>query len=226
MRCLAFLLLAVATTSAHAADRKLNVLFIAVDDLRPELGCYGTPIIQSPHIDAIAAKGLVFERAYCQQAVCSPTRSSLLTGRRPDTTKVYDLQTHFRRALPDVVTLPQRFKEAGWHTQSFGKIYHGGYDDPASWTKPAWFPNRANANAKTAALDPDSEFGALEFVAALQDQPAKKPAARKKQAAANDENVERDPKTGLILKGARPARGPKGPAFEAATRETTNWLMA
>ncbi|HVJ67048.1 MAG TPA: sulfatase-like hydrolase/transferase, partial [Caulifigura sp.] len=74
MRPIVFLFLATAAASAHAAEKKLNVLFIAVDDLRPELGCYGTPIIKSPNIDALAAKGLVFDRAYCQQAVCSPTR--------------------------------------------------------------------------------------------------------------------------------------------------------
>ncbi len=200
-----------AASSLAAAEKKRNVLFIAVDDLRPELGCYGTPIIKSPNIDALAAKGMVFERAYCQQAVCSPTRSSLLTGRRPDTTQVYDLVTHFRRALPDVVTLPQQFKNAGWHTQSFGKIYHGGFDDPASWTEPAWFPGARGR--KTAALDEDSEFGELQFVAALQNQ------QRQAQRRQNQpQNVERDPKSGIILKGQRPNRGPKGVAFEASEK--------
>jgi arylsulfatase A-like enzyme len=79
---------------------------------------------------------MVFERAYCQQAVCSPSRTSLMTGRRPDTTKVYDLVTHFRTHIPDVVTLPQHFKNHGYHAQAFGKIYHGGYDDPPSWSVP------------------------------------------------------------------------------------------
>jgi arylsulfatase A-like enzyme len=121
---------------ARAAPVRLNVLFIAVDDLRPELGCYDHPVVQSPNIDRLAARGLVCNRAYCQQAVCSPSRSSLLTGRRPDTTKVYDLQTHFRTHIPDVITLPQYFKQQGYHVQGFGKIYHGGYDDPPSWTVP------------------------------------------------------------------------------------------
>ena len=115
---------------------KPNILFIAVDDLRPELGCYGKRYIHSPNIDRIAARGMVFERAYCQQAVCSPTRSSLLTGTRPDTTKVWDLETHFRTALPNVVTLPQHFKNNGYFVQGMGKIYHGGFDDPASWSTP------------------------------------------------------------------------------------------
>lgn len=119
---------------------RLNVLFISVDDLRPTLGCAGDPIVQSPNLDALAARGMFFNRAYCQQAVCSPSRSSLLTGRRPDTTKVYDLVTHFRKALPDVVTLPQHFKQHGYHVQGFSKIYHGGYDDPPSWTVPHQIP--------------------------------------------------------------------------------------
>ena len=96
-----------AQRSASAAVRKPNVLFIAVDDLRPELGCYGRDYIKSPNIDRIARQGMTFQRAYCQQAVCSPSRSSLLTGTRPDSTKVWDLVTHFRDAQPNIVTLPQ-----------------------------------------------------------------------------------------------------------------------
>lgn len=129
--------------SLHAAE-KLNVLFIAVDDLRPELGCYGTPIIKSPNVDRLAARGLLFHRAYCQQAVCSPSRTSLLTGRRPDTTKVYDLVKHFRTELPDVVTLPQLFKHNGYHSQGLSKIYHGTLDDAASWSVPHWAPGGPN----------------------------------------------------------------------------------
>ncbi len=125
---------------------KPNILFIAVDDLRPELGCYGRDYIKSPNIDRIARGGMVFNRAYCQQAVCSPTRSSLMTGTRPDTTKVWDLVTHFRKALPDVVTLGQHFKQNGYFVQGMGKIYHGGYDDPATWSVP-WQNPRAVAYA-------------------------------------------------------------------------------
>lgn len=124
--------------SLQAATNRLNVLFIAVDDLRPELGCYDTPIIKSPHMDRLAARGLVFNRAYCQQAFCNPSRSSLLTGRRPDTTKVHDLETDFRTALPDVVTLPQFFKQQGYHSQGLGKIYHNKKDDAVSWSAPHW----------------------------------------------------------------------------------------
>jgi len=119
-----------------AAPQRPNILFIAVDDLRPELGCYGREYIKSPNIDRIARQGMTFNRAYCQQAVCSPSRSSLLTGTRPDTTKVWDLVTHFRDALPDVVTLPQLFKQGGYFVQGIGKIYHPGFDDPRSWSVP------------------------------------------------------------------------------------------
>lgn len=126
--------------SSAAAEGKKNVLFIAVDDLRPELGCYGNTIIKSPNIDRLAKSGVVFENAFCQQAVCSPSRSSLLTGTRPDTTKVWDLTTHFRKALPDIVTLPEHFKANGYFTQSMGKIYHHGLDDPQSWSVPSTFP--------------------------------------------------------------------------------------
>jgi iduronate 2-sulfatase len=126
---------------AAAEKPKLNVLFIAVDDLRPELGCYGNKTIKSPNIDRLASKGMVFNHAYCQQAVCSPSRTSLLTGRRPDTTKVYDLEKHFRTELPDVVTLPQLFKLNGYFSAGFSKIYHGSLDDAPSWSVPHWKPD-------------------------------------------------------------------------------------
>jgi arylsulfatase A-like enzyme len=128
--------LAALTALSNADSPRTNVLFLAVDDLRPALGCYGDSVVRSPNIDRLAAGGTVFRRAYCQQAVCSPSRSSLLTGRRPDTTRVYDLVTHFRKTIPDVVTLPQHFKNHGYHAQGIGKIYHGGYDDPKSWSVP------------------------------------------------------------------------------------------
>jgi iduronate 2-sulfatase len=113
----------------------LNVLFIAVDDLRPQLGAYGNKLVKSPNIDRLAASGLLFERAYCQQAVCSPSRTSLLTGLRPDSTHVYDLVTHFRNTVPNVVTLPQHFKNNGYQTAWWGKIYHAGLLDNLSWTQ-------------------------------------------------------------------------------------------
>jgi iduronate 2-sulfatase len=120
--------------------KKMNILFIAIDDLRPELGCYGAKHVHTPNLDALAKTGTVFTRAYCQQAVCSPSRTSLLTGLRPDTTKVYDLQTHFRLNLPDAVTLPQYFREQGYTTAGLSKIFHEGLDDSRSWSIPSWRP--------------------------------------------------------------------------------------
>lgn len=126
--------------ASAAVASKPNVLFIAVDDLRPMLGCYGDATAISPNIDRLAKRGMVFERAYCQEAVCCPSRLSLMTGRRPDTIKVWDNGTHFRNAVPDAVTLPQHFKQHGYHTRSIGKIYHGSgrpSSDPPSWSEPA-----------------------------------------------------------------------------------------
>jgi len=124
-------------TVAQSAAKRPNVLFIAIDDLRPALGCYGDATAITPNIDRLASRGTVFNRAYCQQALCNPSRVSLMTGRRPDTLRVWDLATHFREALPDIVTLPQHFKNHGYHTQSIGKIYQGSGDrsrDPPSWS--------------------------------------------------------------------------------------------
>lgn len=107
-----------------------NVLFIAVDDLKPLLGCYGDPVAQTPHIDRLSTRGTVFMSAYCQQAVSAATRASLLTGMCPDRTRVWDLKTLIRSQNPDVVTLPQYFKENGYRVAGIGKIY-----DPRSVDK-------------------------------------------------------------------------------------------
>ena len=125
-------------TSLQAADaKKPNVLFIAVDDLRPELSCYGNSVIKTPNFDRLAKRGMVFNRAYCQQAVCAPSRSSIMTGKRPDATRVWDLETHFRVALPNVKTVGQYFKEHGYFSQGMGKIFHG-VDQVGSSSKPPW----------------------------------------------------------------------------------------
>lgn len=121
--------------AAEKGGRKMNVLFIAVDDLRPQLGCYGHKEIISPNIDRLAGEGLLFERTYCQQAVCAPSRASILSGCRPDTTRIYDLNTPLRKAMPDVLSLPQHFKNNGYETLSIGKIYHHTSDDKPGWSK-------------------------------------------------------------------------------------------
>jgi iduronate 2-sulfatase len=113
-----------------------NVLFIAIDDLRPELGCYGSPIAKSPVLDALAADGLRFNRAYCQQAICSPSRASLMTGARPDTIRVVENTAYFRELNPDIVTLPQHFIANGYEAVYCGKIYHARMtDNEHSWSR-------------------------------------------------------------------------------------------
>ena len=119
--------------------KPMNVLFLIVDDLRPQMGCYGEKNMVTPNLDKLAASATLFRGNYCQQAVCSPSRTSLLTGCRPDTTKVYDLVKFFRDTLPNVVTLPQHFKDHGYFTEAVGKVFHPGLNDPISWSIPSNF---------------------------------------------------------------------------------------
>ena len=123
-----------------SAQGQYNVLFIAIDDLRPLLGCYGYPEMHTPHIDALAERGTLFNRAYCQFPVCNPSRASVLTGLRPDTVGVYDNFANFRDTVPEAITLPQHFKAHGYHTRSVGKITHGpnALLDQISWSAPIW----------------------------------------------------------------------------------------
>jgi len=130
------LLLAFACASCLLSSDRPNVLIIGIDDLRPELNCYGASHIHSPNIDKLAARGTLFDRAYCQYAVCGPSRSSMLTSRRPDAIGAYNNKTHFRDTLPNAVSLPQHFKNHGYATYGFGKVLHNTQRDEASWTEP------------------------------------------------------------------------------------------
>lgn len=122
---------------AAAEPERLNVLFIMADDLRPDLASYGGPA-KTPNLDALARRGVQFNRAYCQQALCNPSRSSMLTGRRPDTLGLWSNGTHFRELAPGVVTLPQHFKANGYVTRDVGKIFHNWHTkekgDRRSWS--------------------------------------------------------------------------------------------
>jgi arylsulfatase A-like enzyme len=129
------LVVAVAACRGETASRP-NVLFIAVDDLRPALGAYGDATALTPNIDRLARSGVTFLQAHVQQAVCNPSRASLMTGLRPDSLRVWDLDTDFRTTVPDVVTLPQHFRQQGYFATVVGKIYHNIFPDTLSWSEP------------------------------------------------------------------------------------------
>ena len=138
-------IISLATTAWAVAQR--NVVWVMADDLRPQLGCYGDPVVKSPHIDHFATRALRFEHAYVQCAVCSPSRNSMLSGLRPNTTGLRGFGIKVREVVPDIVTLPQHFKNHGYETRAFGKIFHiydesmlGDEDDPESWSKPTRWP--------------------------------------------------------------------------------------
>lgn len=135
----------------NAGNKKYNVLFISIDDLRPQLGSYGDAMVKSPHLDAFAEEATLFKRAYCQQALCSASRASMLTGLRPETTGItgmYQKGMPLNEQFPDAYTLPENFKDNGYVTYSIGKVFHQmggtdvGSDNIASaWSEPAWNPN-------------------------------------------------------------------------------------
>ncbi|MBL9154529.1 MAG: sulfatase [Verrucomicrobiales bacterium] len=148
-------------SSSTAVAAPPNVLLITADDLRPELGCYGS-VALTPHLDALAARGTRFTRAYCQQAVCNPSRSSMLTGLRPGTLGLYVNGTHFRELKPDVTTLPLWFKEHGYTTRCAGKIFHNWHTkekgDPRSWSAPEFlhFANHGDDAAQVSGPLPEN----------------------------------------------------------------------
>ena len=171
-----------------ARSEQPNVLFLIADDLNGDLGAYGHPQVQTPNIDRLAQRGVTFERAYSQFPLCSPSRSSMLTGRRPDTTRVltnprsgrvaadYTSSPHFREFIPDTVTLPQLFKQHGYVAARVGKLYHygvpgqigtSGLDDPPSWDYVVNPAGRDKAEEhKVFSLVPGSYGGVLSWLAA------------------------------------------------------------
>ena len=139
---LSVLLLTFVWNASAAPDQKRNVLFIAADDLNCDLGCYGNDQVKTPHLDRLASMGVRFDRAYCQQPLCGPSRASIMTGLRPDTLDVHTLKHELRQKNPDVVTLGQLFRNNGYYSARAGKIYHYGNpsqigtdanDDPETW---------------------------------------------------------------------------------------------
>ncbi|HEY1189038.1 MAG TPA: sulfatase [Gemmata sp.] len=157
---------------ARAAERP-NVIFIVADDLRADLGCYGS-VAKTPNLDALAGRGVRFDRAYCQQAVCNPSRSSFLTGKRPDTLHLWVNGTHFREKNPDATTLPLWFKENGYETRCVGKIFHNWHTkekgDRRSWSAPEFLhyanhgddvPEVQGALPPNRALDAGRNYGSV-----------------------------------------------------------------
>src|SRR3569833_3035231 len=185
---LAFAVLAFSFATSKAADKKPNVLFLIADDLNCDLHCYGHRQVQSPNIDKLAARGVQFDNTYCQYPLCSPSRTSFLTGRRPNETKVlsnpgaarfsadYKPASHFRDNIPDTVTLPQRFRKNGYTVARVGKLYHygvpgqigtSGRDDPPSWDNVVNPAGRDKAEEdKIFTLTPNSYGGTLSWMAA------------------------------------------------------------
>jgi iduronate 2-sulfatase len=135
----ALLLTIICAPCSWAAPARPNVLLILVDDLKPALGCYGDAAAITPNIDRLAARGTRFDLAYCNQAVCAPSRFTLMLGSRSSSTGLYGLSSDLRKTLPDAVTLPQHFARQGWHTESLGKVFHighGNFGDPQSFSVP------------------------------------------------------------------------------------------
>jgi iduronate 2-sulfatase len=134
-RFLSALTLGLILSNLGIAAQRPNILFIAIDDLRPELRCYGSKLALTPNLDKLAKRGRLFERAYCQQAICHPSRTSLLTGTRPDTNGITHNYVEFRDLNPDMLTLPRHFRDHGYQTFNYGKIFHRANDDiEQSWS--------------------------------------------------------------------------------------------
>ncbi len=160
----------------HAADKRPNVLFIMADDLNNSLGCYGHPLVKSPNLDKLASRGVRFDRAYCQFPLCGPSRNSMLTGLYPNSSGIIANAQIFRQTVPDAISLPQAFRQAGYFVTRIGKLYHynvpnsigtDGHDDPASWEVEINHPgvDRLEEHPKIFSLTPNQFGGTLSWYA-------------------------------------------------------------
>jgi len=152
-----------ATCAQSGAGERPNVLLLLVDDLKPAIGAYGDPFARTPNLDRLAARGTRFDFAYCNQAVCAPSRNNLLVGSRSTTLGIYSLGTNFRRAVPDAITLPQYFMRHGYRTESMGKVFHIGHgnvndDDPDARNNSA-APSAPSAPRGTASSNGENSVG-------------------------------------------------------------------
>ncbi len=190
----AFVFLFAISTSVFAQKiptSKPNILFIAVDDLKPLLGCYGNKMVKTPNIDRLAKMATVFNKNYCQQAICGPTRASLMTGTRPDVTKIWNLTTQMRDINPNLVTLPQYLITQGYTTSGIGKIYHPSSAingvDPASWSIPYLKSKESDFPAELG-LPANGQYQLPETKAIMTPDIIAERKQQNKDLAANDEN--------------------------------------
>ena len=170
---LIFIALAISTLSfcqnklvENKSEKKPNILLLVIDDLKPLLESYGDIHAKTPGMDKLAEEGVLFENAYCQQAVCAPSRISFFTGQRPDRTKVFDLHTHMRDMNPDIITSPQFFKDNGYTTVGLGKLLHGAKrNDPISWSIPTKNDKKLNY-AKGYSYPAEGKYQASDIISA------------------------------------------------------------
>jgi iduronate 2-sulfatase len=176
--CVAVISVALTSNDSECfgADQKTNVLFLICDDLNCDLGCYGHPMVESPNIDALARRGVRFDRAYCQYPLCGPSRASFMTGLYPDQTLIHRNAIRLREKLPEVQSMSQMFRAAGYTATRVGKIYHynvpadignDGHDDPESWSRKFNPIGRDKTDeSKVFSLRPGSYGGTLSWLAA------------------------------------------------------------